>query len=209
MKNWNFLWLLSILFINNLIAQEDIIPPSPNSQAFQTFGDYPVTYNNGVPDISIPLYNIKFKGGQLPIVLRYHIRNVKPAYNTNKIGFGWVLDYGGEISRTIKGQPDDTSIRLDESFINGSINQNQWADVQKLDYAIQGQRDGEYDIFNYSFPNGSGKFIIENQGNSYNAKQIEYHPYEFNFSLEPASNTASGNRIKTIGLIDELCLYTR
>lgn len=203
MKKIIFIYCLSYLIINNSTAQDGLIPPSPSSQAFQTYGEYPVSYGTGVPDISIPLYTIDFQEVQVPIVLRYHIRNVKPDYNTNRIGFGWILDYGGEISRTIKGQPDDTSVRLEDSFINGNIDQNQWSDVQKMDYALNGQRDGEYDIFNYSFPKGNGKFIIEKQTNNYKAKELEYHPYKFNFFLETANNTASGNKLKTISLIDD------
>jgi|GEM_PF-5220636 len=52
-----FLWLILVPFLG--IGQQKlpaIIPPSPQSKAFQRYGEYPVNHNNGVPDISIPLY---------------------------------------------------------------------------------------------------------------------------------------------------------
>jgi hypothetical protein len=38
------------------------VPPSPEAAAFQKYGDIPVSYNTGVPQINIPIYTIALNG---------------------------------------------------------------------------------------------------------------------------------------------------
>ena len=210
MKAHLFSIVLTLIFIRSGFSQglPSIIPPSPSSQAFQTFGDYPVDYSTGIPDISIPIYEINSGKLKLPIVLRYHVANVKPSFATNNIGIGWVLDTGGEISRTIYGAPDDEAPRLDDpTFFEGTtdfgpIDQTVWQNAEKLFKCISGEIDSEYDIFNYSFPGGSGKFIMtENATNSYDAHLLSYKPYQFNFILK--QEIGLNPFLKTIQLTDD------
>lgn len=42
----------------SLPEDRPIIPPSPRAAAFHIYGDYPVNYNTGIADISIPLYTV-------------------------------------------------------------------------------------------------------------------------------------------------------
>ena len=61
----------------SLPEDRPIIPPSPRAAAFHIYGDYPVNYNTGIADISIPLYTVKMEGIEVPITLRYHHAGVK------------------------------------------------------------------------------------------------------------------------------------
>ena len=91
----------------SLPEDRPIIPPSPRAAAFHIYGDYPVNYNTGIADISIPLYTVKMEGIEVPITLRYHHAGVK-FYETqlSNVATGWIIDVGGLVSRTIMGKPD-------------------------------------------------------------------------------------------------------
>ena len=85
------------------------IPSSPQAEAFQRVGDYTVNNASGMPDISIPLYEIDHHGYKIPIALRYIATPLKPGYNYDVTGHGWTLTLGSCISRTITSQPDENS----------------------------------------------------------------------------------------------------
>jgi len=83
-----------------------VTPPSPNVQAFQKYGDIPVSPYTGVPNISIPLYTVKFRDISVPISISYHASGIKVAEEAGQIGLGWALNAGGVISRTVIGADD-------------------------------------------------------------------------------------------------------
>jgi hypothetical protein len=83
-----------------------VTPPSPNVQAFQKYGDIPVSAYTGVPGISIPLYTVKFRDISVPISISYHASGIKVSEEASQIGLGWALNAGGVISRTVIGADD-------------------------------------------------------------------------------------------------------
>lgn len=80
---------------------------SPEAGTLGTFGTVPVSHYTGVPDISIPLYDVKVGNFTLPLTARYHLSSVKPHTPPTTLGLGWVLDAGGYISRTVRGIMDE------------------------------------------------------------------------------------------------------
>ena len=139
----------------------EVIPPSPQMEAFQTFTDIPVSYSTGVPDVSIPLYTLKSGNIEIPVVLRYHTHNVKPhmALSTN-VALGWTVDYGGSLSRSIVGSPDETLSAVDPSK---SYSESSMSDYGTLYGAAHNTgTDLQSDHFHYSMPTGeSGRFFLE------------------------------------------------
>lgn len=83
-----------------------LTPPSPSAQAMQKYGDIPVSAYTGIPDISIPIYTIKYKDITIPISLSYHASGIKVTEEASNVGLGWVLNAGGMISRNIIGADD-------------------------------------------------------------------------------------------------------
>jgi hypothetical protein len=66
-----------LLFIcTNATGQERDMPavvkPSPQSTAFTRYGDYPMTGNNGLTDITIPIHTIVGRTLSLPITTSFH-----------------------------------------------------------------------------------------------------------------------------------------
>jgi len=83
-----------------------VIPPSPNAQAIQKFGNIPVSPYTGVPNINIPLYAIQYHDITIPISIGYHASGIKVQEEASSVGLGWALNAGGIISRTIVGNDD-------------------------------------------------------------------------------------------------------
>jgi hypothetical protein len=73
----------SIIFSQQLNAQapsnifSNITVSSPNAASLGKYGDYPVSYNTGLPQISIPFYTVKEGPLSLPISISYHASGLK------------------------------------------------------------------------------------------------------------------------------------
>lgn len=149
-----------------------IIPPSPNAGSLGQYVDVPVSNYTGVPNISIPLYNIKSGKIDLPITLSYHASGIKVAQEASLVGLGWALNAGGVITRQVRGLDDF----LPDGYLNTTLppatenNLPDWSDTNLLyDYVDDynniksGVKDGEPDLFYYNFLGYSGKVVFEKQ----------------------------------------------
>ena len=67
------------------------IPASPQAEAFQRLGNYSINNASGMPNISIPLFEIDHYGYKIPLALRYIAKPLKPGYNYDVTGHGWTL----------------------------------------------------------------------------------------------------------------------
>ncbi|NDV58946.1 hypothetical protein [Bacteroides sp. 519] len=110
-------WLLIFILLNiSLAVQADngqslmpIIPTSPQAESIKRYGEYRVNNAMGIPDVSIPLYEIDHRGYKIPLILRYTPQPLKPGYNYDVFGNGWSLSANSCISRTIESIPDEWS----------------------------------------------------------------------------------------------------
>lgn len=84
-----------------------IIPPSPAAQALMRYGEIPVDYSTGVPNISIPIYTVKGKKLELPLSISYHASGIKVEDISSEVGLGWILNGGGMVSRTVFDMADE------------------------------------------------------------------------------------------------------
>ena len=93
-----------------LQAQDDLPQVfSPNAAELGKYGKIPVSYFNGLPNISIPLTELKAKGYTLPVYLTYHASGNKPDQHPGWVGLGWTLHAGGCINRIVNGMKDEMS----------------------------------------------------------------------------------------------------
>ncbi|MEL7121767.1 MAG: hypothetical protein AAFO07_20125 [Bacteroidota bacterium] len=161
-KNILFILLLSSLLsiqsfaqpTNNLI--NDVVMPPPNAAALGTYGDIPVSYNTGIPNVGIPIYTVTEGNLSLPISLSYHAGGVRMGEPASWVGTGWSLNAGGVITRTILGLPDEKG---NGYYTNGStLDYNDDNDVEDV---AKGELDGEPDLFSFNVGGYTGKFLID------------------------------------------------
>ena len=91
---------------------------SPEVQALNRYGQIPVSYSTGAPQIDIPLYETDVRGFKFGISASYNASGIKVDDIASVVGLGWVLNAGGVISRTVNGLPDETAQR---GFLNRTI----------------------------------------------------------------------------------------
>lgn len=154
-----------VLMLNvNCRAQGTVTDPrlaepvvsTPEATSITKFGSVPVDYKTGVPDISIPLYNLRNHEIEIPVSIRYHASGIKVRDIGSSVGLGWSLSAGGVITGTVNGKPDVTSTGFD-NFTNLS-NHLASSDLEHLYLA----EEHNPDFYTFSFLNRSGKFFIKN-----------------------------------------------
>jgi hypothetical protein len=86
----------------NTVPKIEQLPPTPQAASLGKYGQVPVSYQTGVPNISIPIYEIKLNDFSYPVSLSYHAGGVKVDDVATNVGLGWSLNAGGSISTTIQ-----------------------------------------------------------------------------------------------------------
>ena len=103
----------------------NIFPVSPKAFEFMKYTEVPVSKYTGVPDISIPIYNIKLNGLEIPISLGYHSNGFRVNEEAGWTGLGWSLNAGGSIVQVVNGYDDygifQNRINEAQSMVNASI----------------------------------------------------------------------------------------
>ncbi|WP_353483870.1 DUF6443 domain-containing protein [Haliscomenobacter sp.] len=149
-------WLLAQP-INNLV--KDVVMPTPNATAFGKYVDIPVSYNTGVPNISIPIHTIQEGPLTIPVGLSYHASGVKVGELASWVGLGWNLAAGGMISRTVMSAPDEKTSTHQGYYKKGVLlNTVNFSSQANLGNMVNGYFDTEPDMFTFSMPGFSGKF---------------------------------------------------
>ncbi|AKD02128.1 RHS repeat domain-containing protein [Pontibacter korlensis] len=150
---------------------------TPEVSALNRFVETPVSTFTGVPNISIPLYEISIKDVTVPISLNYHAGGIRVDQEATWVGLGWSLSYGGQVTRVVKGEPDEEYYLSETNYGNTvsyylslpNINEDPYLNLRK-DYirsAKYGNRDYMPDEFYYSVPGTSGKFMYSQHMNKF------------------------------------------
>jgi len=170
-------FLLSILFFclqqsflfgqdtSNVYGKVSIA--SPTAVSLGKYGDIPVSYNTGIPNISIPIYTVSAGTLRLPISLSYHASGLKVQEPAGWVGAGWSLNAGGVITRTVIGGPDEEGTNNGRTEQKGHFSDYGYANYMQLDGSSSdwqafetGMADGEPDLFFFNFNGYSGKFYF-------------------------------------------------
>lgn len=165
---WTLLLICMSVSILKSYAQDEInldvpriVPISPTAAAMEKYQNYPVDYCTGIPNITIPLYEIIAGEVSIPITLSYHASGIKPKERSGLAGTGWILNLEPSISRQINGVSDSDEY----GWFNRTYLQNQVPsdEKQKLIYygeIVDNKRDTYPDKITYKLPGrgGSGYF---------------------------------------------------
>lgn len=222
MKAGKIILLVFMLYSGKLLAQSSfpsvefpqIAGPPPEAAAYARYGDVPVDYSTGVPQIQIPLYTVQSKKLKVPITLSYHAGGNKVMDEATCAGLGWVINAGGIITRTVIGREDgtasqnlhykskpqlDSAIQYAESISANSsdvplsqVGENIYEDHQYYDsssdryyYALPG---GENGIFRYDIFSTTPK-AIQAPYSSININTLGTYPSINGYILTDAGGT--------------------
>ncbi len=140
------------------LMRTDLISPSPTAANLAKYGETPVTYYTGLPNVSIPIFNVQGHELSLPITLSYNYSGLQPTQQAGWVGLGWSLQAGGVITRTIGDKVEDLDIGENydrETATNVGADEEYF--YQSYEYA---NYDNLPDIFSFNFAGYSGKFIM-------------------------------------------------
>lgn len=180
-RNLLIIWV-ALLYTASSMAQLPSTPviQSPNASSLGTFGNIPVSYFTGTPDISVPIYTLTCGDIKVPIELKYHPASVKPNEHPGWVGLGWNLQSYGCITRVSHGMNDeDNSIpevtmpyypKDNNSLLSSGcykLNAYNWDTKSYLKdvlYNLPQRYDVCADEFYFNFLGYSGKFLYTYEG---------------------------------------------
>ena len=193
-KIFTFLnFLIIVLSCGQGLIMNQIQVKSPQTYAFEKYGNIPVNIYTGMIDMRIPLVSIAIDSeNSLDLLLSYDSSGFTPHKKSDLSGVNWSLIAGGKISRNINRLPDDyegspgsvgqnpfdTGVDL-HGFLKG-VRDNQYSNTEVYNlygYAggitgadwrlgpLNGGYEGEPDLFSFSIMDLNGKFMIGNDGN--------------------------------------------
>jgi len=170
-----------------------VIKPSPETSALFRFSDYPMDYSTGLPQISIPIYEVQSGSLSVPISISYHASGRRVTDQDGPVALGWSLNAGGMISRTVYGSPDfgtgnSGTYNFPYPLRTNSLSTTTETDLVYLEKLIHYNNhdsytniwpwmDSEYDVFSYNFNNDGGKFIFKDNNGVKTAALLPYKAY--------------------------------
>ena len=147
--------------------------PTPGAEAICKFGNVPISYYTGTPNISVPIHTFSIRGVELPISLDYDATGVRVNQLPSWTGENWTLCAGGCITRTINGYPDELIVAMPDVYMPLSFNYFQNYNVlpNELDNLTNSnlrttfhEIDLEPDVFHFNFMGHCGTFFLGNDG---------------------------------------------
>ncbi|MBY0432520.1 MAG: hypothetical protein K2U26_00250, partial [Cyclobacteriaceae bacterium] len=157
--------------------------------------DVPVDPLTGKAQIAFPLWQLKNNSVTVPITLTYNGGGLRVTESEGNAGMGWNISAGGQISREVRGLPDDLEDLADSrrgwltgpaaqqiQAFNPSANLNsiscadELSDFNTLSTFYDNQNgstiDTEPDVFTFSAPGVSGQFVFDQN------KVVRLIPYQ-------------------------------
>lgn len=219
--------------INESNKLPEMMPTSPKSFEFLKYTEIPVSKYTGVPNISIPLFNIEAKGLTIPISLSYHSNGFKVNEESGSTGLGWMINNNWNIIQVVRGYDDyglyrnrtqfDIEYEVDlqynrtdpiyfgtpeaigyktirecndilldlytTPFGDGNGKVLTFEDKYLVDRFKYGQIDFEPDLFIFSLPGFSGKFVLDWANEKYiclTDNKIKITPVNFQYRERPS-----------------------
>jgi hypothetical protein len=168
-------FFVSLLFIRSvLFAQTDpslnlpqLLPPTPDAAQLVKVGLGSINKSSGAAQVALPLYELNVGGVKLPITLNYLSQGNKVEELCSRVGYGWVLNAGGAVTRSVMGMPDEKAPRLaTPADLNANTQEvlTYFENGKVRSSSLLGAFDTQPDEFYFNFNGHSGKFILNDAG---------------------------------------------
>ncbi len=171
-------------FLGNIDKIVDV-PQSPEVASFEKYGNLPVNFYAGAPEISIPVFTHTGKEMNFPISLTYDATGIKVEQMATNVGLGWNLNFGGVVSREVKHLPDDLSNF--SPYDGGSFKHQLISDAATRTLFNTIKNNNITSVFGMDFPNQTVTSAMSDFYMQYLQSLIDIHPDEFNFNVNGLS----------------------
>lgn len=136
-------------------------PGTPEKSALGSFGNTPINYFTGLPEINLNLVTLPSRSISVPVSLSYDATGVKLDDISGPVGLKWNLNAGGYVARQMNGgYPDEHNTngywKFSAELNAGSINGTGWTQNSE-----QMTRDAEPDEFFVYVPGNTFRFIFK------------------------------------------------
>ena len=191
-----------------------LLTPSPKATMTERFGIYPTDLYHGLVDVSIPITTIQEGSVSIPIVLRYHGSGLKYDDLPLEVGYGWTLSAGGMVTYQARGaglwaqsaSEKDRFIKKVSEIERFRGEMRDVYDQKQVEYAYNGMEanmnmgsdffcDSEYDVFNFTLPNGQFFQHYALRGTS-DTFTVPKTTYSCDGSLYPSVRDDEGNEYR-------------
>jgi YD repeat-containing protein len=174
-----FLILCTLALCVRCLGQYDgsvpaVTPAAPTAASLFKPSERPLGSFSGTTPIDIPLYTLTTGGLSLPVSLSYNNGGIRVEEMATWAGLGWTLEPGGQITRSMRGTPDEdvghnglitsTSLPKPSTFPGSNYAANAY-------WVVSGNLDEEPDIYYFNFLGNSGKFYFDESGNPHMVSQ--------------------------------------
>ena len=140
----------------------NVIPETPNASTFTKYGGTTLNLSKGIPNISVPIYNLTLDGVTIPISISYDASGIKTNDLATAVGLKWRLNVGGGVFRSINNMADDNGwLTTNQTFDNDWFYSNHHSS-HLTQYILRNQtKDYSPDSFSYNINNYSNSFIFQ------------------------------------------------
>ena len=148
-------WLFCTFFSTTLLAQK--FSSGDATKGILESKNVTVDYSTGLIHYSVPFSFMSVGEEIFPISFNYTSNTSHVGDNSGMLGIGWHLNYGGVVSRTVRGGIPD------ETWLIGIANRSRpYRDSTTWDmvYSVNKRIDGENDLFTVSVAGKSIQFFI-------------------------------------------------
>lgn len=147
-----------LFFLMGIMKAQDF-EPSRQAQGYLDSKNIMVDYATGIFHYKLSLFTLGSGDFQLPVSLDYSARGVREEDHRGIVGYNWMLNTGGVVTRTIRGGIADETSHY--GYLWADRGNNVTPLIEDVTNVNKRERDGECDIFTAVFNGQSVNFIIK------------------------------------------------
>jgi hypothetical protein len=142
----------------------NLTPRPPDRFKLGTFGDVPINFYTGLPEVSLPLMTLEGREAEVPITLNYDASGIRTDDVAGSVGIKWSLQAGGSVERDLNGLPDELA---ETGFWKTASSTEYFKTGDKTDWATRSQKnshDTAPDEFAIVVDGRSFRFVFDKRG---------------------------------------------
>ena len=170
---YKFLFIIIFFQLSESLSQtkpinseyySNLIPKTPEQSKLGTFGNTPINYYTGLPEVSLPLMTLEGRETNVPVSLSYDASGIRTDEVSGPAGLKWTLNIGGYVVRDLNGLPDELA---DVGFWKTATQTSYFKDMDFTDWSTRSQKntyDTSPDEFSINIDGRSMRFVFDKNG---------------------------------------------